>query len=164
MVLGVTTTSLVGTPLILGQKAKGPPPAGPAGAGGAGAQAAQRRRDAAVTEVKAMLASQGRPPERVEVRGSVVAWAWPSDARTPDLFQGDEVADAAHLDLAKVQLLLFTLVLVFAYAVMLCHQFLPLGPGGGGAITGLPPLEQGMVALLGISHAGYLTNKAIPRG
>jgi hypothetical protein len=163
MVMGITTTSLVGSPLILSQKAKEPAPVAQAGAAEAAAQAAQQRRDVAVAEVKAQLASQGLPPDKVEVRGSVVAWTWPSDARAPDLFQGDEVANAAHLDLGKVQMLFFTLILVFTYVVMLCRLFLPLEPGGDVAVKGFPPLEQGMVALLGISHAGYLANKAIPR-
>jgi hypothetical protein len=60
-------------------------------------------------------------------------------------------------------MLLFTLVLVFAYAVMMAHGFTKVaGTPDPDAILSLPRLSEGMVALLGISHAGYLTNKAVP--
>ena len=75
-----------------------------------------------------------------------------------DLFQGDEIGNAAHLDLGKVQMFFFTLVMVFTYAAALAHTFFNVSSG----ITELPALDQGMVTLLGISHADFLANKAIP--
>jgi hypothetical protein len=87
----------------------------------------------------------------------LVLWRWPGDARLADLFQGDEIGNAAHLDLGKVQMLFFTLILVLAYGVALANLFTKATP-----IVMLPALDGGMVALLGISHAGYLLNKAVP--
>lgn len=52
----------------------------------------------------------------------------------------------------------FTRILVLAYAVSLGTLMLATTP----TITALPALDDSAVALLGISHAGYLTNKAIP--
>jgi hypothetical protein len=52
----------------------------------------------------------------------------------------------------------FTIVLVLAYVVALGTGFAT----SGARISGLPALDSSMVALLGISHAGYLTHKAIP--
>ena len=52
----------------------------------------------------------------------------------------------------------FTLILVFAHGVQLGSLFLD----SSGIIEKLPVLSAGMLALLAISHAGYLTNKAVP--
>ena len=52
----------------------------------------------------------------------------------------------------------FTLILVLAYAVALGTTF----AGEAEKIAEFPALGPGMVALLGISHAGYLVHKAIP--
>ncbi len=149
MLMGISTTSLVASPLIRTTKA-----AESVGTRGLLPEVA----DAKVQKVKEELARQNVRPETVGTNGQLVVWHWPEDARLADLFQGDEVANAAHLDLGKVQMFFFTLVLVFAYAVALCHAF-----AAGAAVPQLPPVDQGMVALLGISHAGFLSNNAIPR-
>jgi hypothetical protein len=60
--------------------------------------------------------------------------------------------------LGKGQMFSFTLILVLAYVGALGRA---LGAGGPG-ITEFPALDPGMVALQSISHAGYLTHKAIP--
>jgi hypothetical protein len=51
----------------------------------------------------------------------------------------------------------FTLIVVFAYAAAVGAMLY-----GARAVSSLPDLSTGMVALLGISHAGYLTAKAVP--
>ena len=85
---------------------------------------------------------------------------WPSetDSRFSDLFRGEEVADREHLDLGKVQMFLFTVVLVLGYGLavgeMLDESTAPF--------TALPAVDEGVVTLLAISHAGYLTRKALP--
>ena len=72
-------------------------------------------------------------------------------------FRGEEIGNAAHLDLGKIQLFYFTVILVLAYAVALGTAF----ASGAARIGEFPALDSGIVALLGISHAGYLTHKAI---
>ena len=52
----------------------------------------------------------------------------------------------------------FTIVLVLAYAVALGMAF----ASSFARISKLPAVDSVWVALLGISHAGYLTHKAIP--
>jgi hypothetical protein len=150
LLMGISTTSLVGTPLILGTKQTEPsaPPTREVAA--KQGEQAERTLDA--------LERQGLRRDTVTTQGSVVAWMWAQDARFADLFQGEEIGNAAHLDLGKVQMFYFTLILVFAYVVMLTHSFAAPKP----YIDSLPTLDKGMVALLGISHAGYLANKAVP--
>jgi hypothetical protein len=56
-----------------------------------------------------------------------------------------------------VQVFLFTLIVVFAYAAEVGAMLYSTR-----VISALPELSTGIVALLGISHAGYLTAKAVP--
>ncbi len=74
-----------------------------------------------------------------------------------ELFKGDEMGNDAQVDLAKIQMFYFTLILVFVYAVALGNSL-----AGCEAIAQFPDLDPGMIAWLGISHAGYLTSKAVP--
>ncbi|MBI5649980.1 MAG: hypothetical protein HZC40_05950, partial [Chloroflexi bacterium] len=84
----------------------------------------------------------------------------PAQASWLDLFRGDEVGNYVVVDMAKVQMFFFTLVVVFAYGVsiaallrdsaVLSH---PLG-------VDLPAFSNSLNTLLGISHGAYLSVKA----
>jgi hypothetical protein len=80
------------------------------------------------------------------------------DARLVDLFRGEEVTDSHHLDLGKVQMFLFTVVVVLGYALALGAMF----EETNGTFATLPAVDDAVVTLLLISHAGYLTKKAVP--
>jgi hypothetical protein len=79
-----------------------------------------------------------------------------------DMFKGDDKANADFVDLSKVQMFFFTLVLVLVYGVALASMFMVVDPKHS-AITALPALTPSMVWLLGISQGGYLGSKAIKR-
>jgi hypothetical protein len=66
------------------------------------------------------------------------------------------VISAAYLNLGKVQVF-FTLIVVFAYGAAVGAMLY-----GAHVVSSLPDLSTGIVAQLGISHAGYLIAKAIP--
>lgn len=89
--------------------------------------------------------------------GRVYHNAAPIDARWTDLIHGD-LEGVAYVDVAKVQQLAFTALLVAVYAGSL---WLTMGPTGGpfANIDRFPPIDAGFVALLGISHAAYLASK-----
>lgn len=114
LLMGISTTSLIGSPLLKSGK---------------------------------MAAG------KIETRGDL------GQAQVADLFRGEERNNYNVLDLARVQMFFFTLVLVLAYAVLLGSLF----SASTSAISGLPDIDPSMVTLLGISHAGYLANKAVPR-
>ena len=82
----------------------------------------------------------------------------PQDARIADLFRGDEVGSAAQLEVGKVQMFFFTLIMVLAYAINMGTLLY----AAKGLPPGLPDVSEGMVVLLLISHAGFLVSKAIP--
>ena len=144
LLMGISTTSLVGSPLILsGKKVKKPEE--------------NEQKD----NISLVAAEEGINPEKVESKlankGQLVANADLEYAQISNLFKGEEIGNFAQLDLAKVQMFYFTMVLVLSYAVALGDTL-----AGTGAVDKLPALSSSMVVLLGISHAGYLTNKAVP--
>jgi hypothetical protein len=92
--------------------------------------------------------------------GQVASLPNPACSHMSDLFRGEETSDEKDLDLGKVQMFLFTVVLIVGYALALGDQF----AGQEGMISSLPNIDGAVVSLLAISHAGYLTKKAIPTG
>jgi len=144
LLMGISTASLVGSPLILSTK-----------------KVKEPKEEEQDQTINSMAAEEGVSPEnlksKVTNKGQVIVNKDPKDARLSDLFKGEETGNAAQLDLGKIQMFYFTLILVLAYAVALGDLLC-----GTGKIDAFPVLSSSMVALLGISHAGYLTNKAIP--
>jgi hypothetical protein len=136
LVLGISTTSLVGSPLLQAPKAEQAPN---------------------VYQLEMIANQVPTAPTLPDYNGLLIAKDAPQEASWTDLFTGDEIGNFSYLDLAKVQMFFFTLVLAAAYAVAIGHLLY-----GHGQITSLPDFDSSMTALLAISHAGYLTNKVIP--
>ena len=143
--MGISTTSLVASPLIKSTKKSKP------------ANEEEKERTFTLMAKERGIDSD-EVKAKVENIGQIVANRNIEDARFSDLFNGEETGNAAHLDLSKVQMFFFTLIVVLAYAVALGSKL----NSNVMIIETFPVLDQGMVALLGISHAGYLTSKAIP--
>ncbi len=79
-----------------------------------------------------------------------------------DMFKGDDKANGDRLDLGKLQMFYFTIILALAYAVSIGMVFNTDGIGGTNPLQ-FPALNDQFLVLLGISHAGYLLYKAVPR-
>ena len=77
-------------------------------------------------------------------------------AQWRDVFEGDTAEGVGSLDLSKVQMFYITVALVLGYGIAVASGFAHSESG----IGSLPQLDQAFVALLAISHAGYLTSKA----
>lgn len=60
----------------------------------------------------------------------------------------------------KGQMFYFTLIAALAFVTMAVNQLRHAG-GDMTQLASLPKLGDGLVAILGISHAGYLTAKSI---
>ncbi len=140
--MGITTTSLVGSPLIRSTKLdRSPLPS---------------ERDDTLRALAARAPSGIQTPA-ASPRGLILANDTPAGARWTDMFMGEETGNGANVDMGKVQMFYFTVILVIAYAFAIVHLF-----GSAGVPQELPPVQESMLALLAISHAAYLTNKAIP--
>jgi hypothetical protein len=106
-----------------------------------------------------LLASTGQPIGTLQSAGKAAGYASADSASWLDLITGDEVANAGIVDLSKVQQLLVTLLLIGTYGFMLVHIFATATVG----IASLPPLDEHLVELMGVSHASYLAYKATPK-
>lgn len=165
LLIGISTTSLIGSPLIKSTKKK-----------------ASRALDSG-KEKESLDSQRVGLSDEVKVEGSIVSKKTVNDASWSDLFTGEEVTNVAHLDLAKIQMFFFTVLLVFSYIVTILSLFATacgieeltalaaqLGTTGSTTLTGsecwkpdsLPALSNGALALVGISHGGYLVNKIVP--
>lgn len=139
--MGISTASLIGSPLVLsGKKDQQPDP-------GAVTKAAETLKENR-TEID-------RNREGVLYSNPDITCA-----SFIDMFQGDEVQNTTHLDLAKVQMFLFTLIAATAYSVTLCTMF-NLASNAPGGLEAMPGLSEGLIAILGISHAGFLASKGV---
>jgi hypothetical protein len=114
----------------------------------------------APAEQAALTAERLSPgsPEDVVLKGQVVGRRDQDGAGWLDVLRGDEVANAATMDLSKVQQLLISTVLIGLYFVWTCTAF-----SRAGAIAELPDAGGHFVELLAVSHAGYLGFKAVPK-
>ena len=63
----------------------------------------------------------------------------------------------AQIDIAKVQMFYFTVIAVVCFFAMVFRVLVT----GTSDLGQLPLLPDGLVAVLGISHAGYLTSKSV---
>lgn len=142
ILMGIATTSLVAAPLILSTKASQTPN--------------EQQKDNTLK----LLANQNVDVSNDNVinSGKIIAYATSDNARWADLFTGEEVGNAAQFDLSKIQMFYFTFILVLVYGIALATIF----AGQELAIKALPDIDPGILTLLGISHAGYLTSKAVP--
>ncbi|MCC7182316.1 MAG: hypothetical protein IT509_01935 [Rhodocyclaceae bacterium] len=140
--MGISTASLVGSPLLLGNKAT------------------QSPDDKEAKRSFELLKRQGDSEQTLDKKGLLVVNTDPSKARFSDMFTGEEVANAAQIDVSRMQMLLFTMVTVIAFAAKLGAEFVRIGAGAGtGAEFSMPYLDASMLALIGISHGGYLVAK-----
>ncbi len=110
------------------------------------------------TTVEPTSPPPGAPPPRAGKPG----WG--------DLFVGDFVKNVQFIDLSKVQMFFFTLVLVLGYAAAVGDTFVDIGTmdvsgKSEKGVEKLPKLDEAFVILLGLADAGYLTRKAVgPEG
>lgn len=195
LLMGISVTALIGTPLINGTKTqKNPDPAEvektakamsatgniPASITAAANQKAATAAAAAATMPRIQALAQAQKDEAIkqaeteakkeEVKDAIAnnkqgtLYSNPSinDAAFSDMFEGEEVGNAAYLDIPKVQMFYFTVVVAFSYIVLLWGTMGQLSEHAAD-VKALPPLSDGMIALLGISHAANLAGKGVDR-
>jgi hypothetical protein len=85
------------------------------------------------------------------------------EATAMDIFRADELVNYYRVDLAKVQMFFFTVVGALAYMLILADWIttLKLGAVTAENLAAFPVMHEGFVAILGISHAGFLGNTAV---
>lgn len=134
LAMGISATSLLGAPTLLSLKADEQP---------------------AEDSVAAANVKSAAP---LDVNGKLANKANVADASWSDLFTGEEVGNVGTPDLGKIQQALITLLLLALYAAYVFQSF-STGPT---PFKALPTLDKSFIWLMGISHATYLANKAVP--
>lgn len=94
--------------------------------------------------------------------GQLAENAAPTEARSTDMFKEEEQGREQAVDLGKVQMFLFTLIVFVAYATAIGAMLLE-HESRRAVVQEFPSLSEGMLALLGLSHSGYLAYKAVPK-
>lgn len=79
------------------------------------------------------------------------------EARFSDMFRGEELANRDLVDVSKVQMFFFTVVVALAYLITLFRTMLAATTPAG--IVAMPTLGAGLIFIIGISHVGYLGGK-----
>jgi len=136
--MGISTVSLIGSPLIQSTKKTKVP-------------------DLDAADKTAPLTGETGAAVVSNAQGTLYANPEIKDAAFSDMFEGDEVGNTAYVDLAKVQMFFFTIVAALSYFVML-FSWIKNRPTG--ELAAFPVLSEGFIAILGISHAGFLVNKS----
>ncbi len=135
--MGISTASLVGSPLLLQNKKLQDPPG-------------------SAIEKASKLLQEDQQAIQSNREGRLYSNTSPLDARFTDIFQVDEIGNTAYIDPAKLQMFFFTLIVAGSYAYQIFH-----GMYNDPKNLTMPTISEGMVALLGISHAGYLGSKTV---
>lgn len=159
ILLGISVTSLVGSGLIKGEQAKAKPEET------AAVSALSEDSSLAGDSITPMGVNRiegtrsGESQQEVVARGVLRVNGTADQASWLDMFKAEQITGAGRLDLGKIQMFFFTIAIVGSYgaAVVVLFGTTP------GRIDQLPVLNQSVIALLGISHAGYLANKAAVR-
>ncbi|HVN60890.1 MAG TPA: hypothetical protein VMT59_06485 [Gaiellaceae bacterium] len=89
-------------------------------------------------------------------RGQLAVRDKPSDASWGDMFAADAFSDGMHVDISKVQMFFFTVVLAVGYLAAVVNLLI----NATAPVTSLPVLNQAFVIVLVLSHGGYLGRKA----
>ncbi|MBT0670706.1 hypothetical protein HT136_20265 [Novosphingobium profundi] len=116
------------------------------------------------TSEQALASAEARldlRPGEADPTGRVFKFAKPELASWTDIFLGDDVGNAGAADLSKVQQFAITVLIVGIYVGSIWAMLGALGPRD--AFSSLPPLSEGFVSLMAISHASYLAYKVVPQ-
>ena len=135
--LGISATSLVGTPLLLSSKTSNTP-------------------DPKTIDKAANALNESVAEIATNSQGQLYSNPHISDASLTDMFQGDEIGNTAYVDVSKLQMFYFTIIALLAYGYALYGAMSNIYPKDKFTMP-IPP--DTLVALLGISHAAYLTSK-----
>ncbi len=137
-IIGISVSSLVGSPLILSTK-----------------------KDLKIVDQEREDYYDKKLKERkMRAEGTVCVNQEIDQAKFTDMFTGDELANCRRIDMAKVQMFFFTIIVVVAYSILIYVTMIKTANTPDK--LEFPQLTEGIIALLIISHGAYLTEKAVP--
>ncbi len=111
----------------------------------------------AVADRTAKLTNESGTAVKENMQGILYGNGSDQAARFMDMLEGDEVENAAFIDIGKVQMFLFTCIALLLYG----HTLWVLFGKKPEDITKFPGLTEAMVTIIGFSHAAYLGMKTV---
>jgi hypothetical protein len=94
--------------------------------------------------------------------GTIVALSSPNLTGWADLVRGEETGNSDKLDLGKLQLLYVTAVAVLVYGALMFTSLGHVGADGKDVLLAFPALDDSFVGILALSHVGGLAYQAAP--
>ena len=137
--MGISVTSSVASPLIKSAKEK-------------------RTKDKTGSYPNRSTPHKG---EKWKARGAI-AYRVEGKPKFSDIFMCEDPESIDIINMAKVQNFFFTMIAVTVYAASLWAAI--RGASSISSLYQFPDLSEGLVAIIGISHAGYLVNKNVDTG
>jgi hypothetical protein len=142
--MGISSTSLVGSPLINSMK---------------------KEKTVAASETtkaaEALVKAQNTPDSLDAQKADVTAVETKITAtRQGTLYSNPTIADASFADMFEVQMFFFTIIAAIAYIAALFPLLTTLKSDPASVIA-FPPLHESLIALLGISHTSFLVSKGV---
>lgn len=137
LLMGFSTATLVASPVLLSNS---------------GAALPDENK---TLQLSGSLVGQGYDKDAQDFSGPLYRNKRPEDARWSDLITGEQFTNCLHLDLPRLQMCFFTLVALLTYGVLLHEEMFAATRYGS-----LPELSNGLLAMIAISHSGYLVSKA----
>ncbi len=141
--IGISTAALVGTPFIYSFKKKKKP---------------VNRDDVFKKTAKSLGIGDFKDVENNK-HGILYGNKDLSEAAFTDMFEGDELQNTAYVDVGKLQMFFFTVIVGVTFAAQVFQ--LISGTDLTADNVALPTVHEGLLALMGISNAGYLANKGV---
>jgi hypothetical protein len=151
VLMGITTASAISGPAVLANKRNLQPDENEKSR----TEANLLKQKQKTGEIKT-LPDNGKKKRKDEIKSVIYLNKSFDDARWGDLLKGDETGNAAAVDVGKIQMFFITFILIVAYGAAIANLLTT-----GEQIAALPQVDEGMNVLLGISHTGYVSNKAV---
>lgn len=147
IMMGISTTSLVATPLLLANKEQNN-------------VISYERKQAVAEKTATSCGSKDISANDIVANATGILYAnrTPAEADFTDMFEGDEIANTCSIDIAKLQMFFFTLVAAVTYCITI---FLLIRQTPVNSLDKLPALSEGFLAIMGISYSGYVSSKTI---
>ncbi|WP_193368496.1 hypothetical protein [Pelagibius marinus] len=106
---------------------------------------------------------ENAPQGAIMATGQVLTRDSAERALLSDLFRGEETGNAGTIDIARVQMLVLTLVVWLVYFVLVAAEFFH-STDVTGMLAGLPTFSSSLLTLVLVSHGGYIAGKVVPGG
>jgi hypothetical protein len=121
----------------------------------------QKKTDERAAKKKALDMAEAELADITASQGLLHKNSDPSEARWVDLFRGEEISNWRLVEMSKVQMLFFTVVVVAAYSAALSGMLRDVVALRTAASLSFPDFSPTLNALLAISHGTYLSVKTI---